>query len=217
MHARRLVPLAAAVATAALAAPSALADSQAVTARISNVFAPPRVAVRPGESVTFTNEGGEHNMVWNDGAPPLPGPRSVPPEQWPAGGAVRRFDRAGKYRYYCELHGDRSADFGMVGYVYVNAAGAVPPTLSSLTAGATRTGVRVGFRASRGGTARATFFRRAGARYVRQWIATIPARQGANSRRLARAQAAGSYRVDVVLTDSDRLSSDRVTKTFRVR
>jgi plastocyanin len=217
MYARRLVPLAAAVAVAALAAPSALADSQAVTARIANVFAPARVAVRPGESVTFTNEGGEHNMIWNDGAPALPGPRAVPPDQWPPGGAVRRFDRAGRYRYYCELHGDPAADFGMVGYVYVNAAGAVPPTLSSLTAAATRTGVLVGFRASRAGSARATFFRRVGARYVRQWSAAIPARQGANSRRLTRALAAGSHRVDVVLTDSDRLSSDPRTKTFRVR
>jgi plastocyanin len=216
MNARRLVPLAA-VAVAALAAPSALADSQAVTARIANVFTPPRVAVKPGESVTFTNEGGDHNMIWRDGAPPLPGPRAVPPEQWPAGGSVRRFDRAGKYRYYCELHGDPVSEFGMVGYVYVNAAGALPPTLSSLTATATRTGVRVGFRASRAGSARATFFRRVGARYVRQWIATLPARQGANSRRVARTLAAGSYRVDVVLTDADRLSSDLRTKTFRVR
>jgi plastocyanin len=217
MQPRRLVPLAAAVAVAALAAPSALADSQAVTARISNVFAPPRVAIRPGESVTFTNEGGEHNMVWNDGAPPLPGPRSVPPDQWPAGGAVRRFDRAGRYRYYCELHGDPTSAVGMVGYVYVNAAGAVPPTLSSLTAAATRTGVTLGFRASRAGSARATFYRRVGARYVRQWSATIPARPGANSRRVVRALATGSYRVDVVLTDSDRLSSDPRTRTFTVR
>jgi len=217
MYARRSALFAATVAVAALAAPSALAESQAVTARIANEFAPARVAVRPGESVTFTNEGGEHNMVWNDGAPPLPGPRAVPPDQWPAGGAVRRFDRAGRYRYYCELHGDPTSEVGMVGYVYVNAAGAVPPTLSSLTAAATRTGVRIGFRASRGGSARATFFRRVGARYVRQWSAAIPARQGANSRRLARALVAGSYRVDVVLTDSDRLSSDPRTRTFGVR
>jgi len=128
MYARRSALFAATVAVAALAAPSALAESQAVTARIANEFAPARVAVRPGESVTFTNEGGEHNMVWNDGAPPLPGPRAVPPDQWPAGGAVRRFDRAGRYRYYCELHGDPTSEVGMVGYVYVNAAGAVPPT-----------------------------------------------------------------------------------------
>lgn len=216
MRTRRLIPPAA-VAAAALVAPSALADSQAVRARIANEFSPVRVAVKPGESVTFTNEGGEHNMVWSDGAPAQPGPRSVAPEQWPAGGVVRRFDRAGKYRYYCDLHGDSTSDFGMYGYVYVNPAGALPPTLGPLTAVATRTGVRVGFRASRGGQARATFFVRSGARWVRQWSATIAARQGANSRRLARMLAAGSYRVDVVLTDANRLSSDASTKTFRVQ
>jgi plastocyanin len=216
MH-RRLLPLAALTAAAvALLAPLALADNQSVVARNANVFAPAKVAVKPGESVTFTNEGGEHNMVWNDGTPAQP-PTAVTPDQWPAGGITRTFTRVGKVRYYCALHGDRTADFGMVGYVYVNPPGLLPPTLSGLTATATRTGVRVRFRSSRAGRAKATFFRRVGRTFRRQWASTFSARQGLTNRRIARTLAMGSYRVEVVVTDANRLASDKRTKTFRVR
>ena len=207
--------LAAALVALAAAAPPAAAAPQTVRATFSNVFSPSRVAVKPLEKVTFVNDGGQHNVVWNDnGVPPSP-PDSIDPP-WPAE-VSRTFNRNGRYRYYCALHAGPTGDFGMVGYVYVNAAGALPPTLSALTASATRTGVRVGFRASAAGRARATFFRRRGGVYVRQWASTLTARRGLNSRRVARALAVGSYRVDVVLTDARGLRSEKRTRTFRVR
>ena len=206
----------AALAAAALATP-ALADNQSVVAKVDNVFAPRNVALKPGETVTVTNEGGDHNVVWNDGGAPKQPVNAVPPDQWPAGGVTRTFTRTGKFRFYCEEHASADDDFGMVGYVYVNAAGVLPPTLSALTASATRTGVRVGFRASRAGTAKATFFRKAGRRFVRRWASTIRARQGANSKRIAQTLTPGTYRVDVVLTDANGLKSGKRTKTFTVR
>lgn len=217
MRARRTVLLAAAAAAVSLATPVALADNQAVTARVDNTFAPARVALKPGETVTIANQGGDHNVVWNDGGvPPMPS-SAGPPDRWPAGGATRTFTQAGKYRYYCELHAAPSGDFGMVGYVYVNAAGVLPPVVSALTAAGTRTGVRIGFRASRAGTARATFFRRVGRRFVRRWASAFAARRGSNSRRIATRLAAGTYRVELVLSDADALRSDKRTKTFTIR
>jgi plastocyanin len=216
MH-RRLLPLAALTAAAAvLVAPLALADNQSVVAKLDNTFAPAKVAVKPGETVTFTNAGGDHNVVWNDGTPSQP-PTAVAPDQWPAGGVSRTFTRSGRFRYYCELHGDRSVDLGMVGYVYVNAPGLLPPTLSGLAASGTRTGVRVRFRSSRAGRTKATFFRRVGRTFRRRWASTFAARQGQTSKRIARALTPGTYRVEVVVTDANRLASDKRTKTFTVR
>src|SRR5215218_8729686 len=63
---------------AALTAPGALADNPAVVAKTNNTFVAKEVAVKPGEIVTFTNEGREHNVVWEDGTPPQP-PTAVAP------------------------------------------------------------------------------------------------------------------------------------------
>jgi plastocyanin len=216
MHRRLLCLAALTAAAAALGAPLALADNQSVVARIDNVFAPAKVAVKPGETVTFTNSGGDHNVVWNDGAPSQP-PTAVAPDQWPAGGVARTFSRSGRFRYYCELHGDRTIDLGMVGYVYVNPAGLLPPTVSALSASGTRTGVRIKFRSSRAGRAKATFFRRVGRTFRRRWVSTFAAGQGQTNRRIARTLTAGTYRVEVVVTDANRLASDKRTKTFTVR
>ncbi len=209
--------LATATAAVALAAPTALAADRSVVARTDNTFSPRSVAVKPGEKVTVTNQGGDHNVVWNDGgAPPQPA-SAVPPDEWPAGGVSRTFTRPGKYRYYCEAHAAPTGDFGMVGYVYVNAAGVLPPTIGGLTAAGTRTGVRLRFRSSRAGTARASFLRRAGRRFVRRGSATFPARRGANSKRVARRLAPGTYRVELVVTDASGLRSNKRTRTFAVR
>jgi plastocyanin len=216
MRARRLSVLTAVAFLLASAAPAALAEPQRVVAGIDNQFSPREVAIRPGESVTFTNQGGDHNMVWNDGAPAQP-PTSVPPQQWPAEGLSRTFTRPGRYRYYCDAHGDRNDDFGMTGYVNVNAKGVLPPTLSGLTATAARAGVMVGFRASRAGRLKATLMRRSGRRFVRHRTATLVARAGANSQRIAATLAPGAYRLEAVLTDADGVSSQLRTKTFSVR
>jgi plastocyanin len=203
-----------------LAAPAALAADQAVTATSANTFSPFRVAVKPGEKVTYSNAGGDHNVVWNDGAVPDMPSDAVPPEQWPPpGGVSRTFTRNGTFRYYCEIHGSASGDFGMVGYVHVNAVGQVPPVVSGLTASGSRAGARLRFRSSRAGRATATFFRRTRGRFVRFGAASFAAKSGANSKLVSRAGrrlAPGSYRVDLVVVDAARLRSDKRSRTLRI-
>jgi plastocyanin len=216
MSVRRLIPLAALAALAgAIAAPLALADNQAVVATIDNRFVAKSVAVKPGETVTFTNQGGDHNVVWDDGREPAEPPTAVPPQQWTSQ-VARTFARAGTYRYFCVLHGSRGG-FGMAGVVYVNAAGVLPPVVSGLTASATRRSVSLAFRSTRAGQARATFFRRSGRRFVRSWAATLAARRGRTSRRINRMQARGSYRVEVVVTDAAGVRSEKRSRTFTIR
>jgi plastocyanin len=84
-------------------------------------FSPARVAVRPGESVMWTNPGTiePHNVVFFDGFAEPPKPQSDP---WKA---TRTFTAPGKYAYYCDQHGQ-----AMSGVVYVNDAGALPPLVS---------------------------------------------------------------------------------------
>ena len=199
-----------------LVAPGALADNASVGTTSEDLWTPAKVAVKPGETVTFTNNGGEHNVVWNDGkVPPTPA-ESVEPSQWPAGGVTRTFDRAGKFRYYCALHGDASSDFGMVGYVYVNSAGLLPPTVKSLRASATRTKATLKFRASRAGKAKAHFYKRSKGAFRTRGSKTFSVASGAVNRKVTKTFTAGSWRVDVVLTDANGLKSDKVSKTFHV-
>jgi plastocyanin len=101
----------------------ALAADQSVKATVFSQFDPENVAVKPGEKVTFSNEGGKHNVVWDDGQePPEPATPEFPNEGWTAD---RTFASEGTYRYYCAEHG-APGGIGMSGVVYVNAAGTVP-------------------------------------------------------------------------------------------
>jgi plastocyanin len=201
---------------ALLVAPAAVAESQSVGTTSDDFWTPAKVAVKPGETVTFTNSGGEHNVVWNDGkVPPTPS-ESVEPSQWPSGGVTRTFDRAGKFRYYCELHGDATEDFGMVGYVYVNAAGLLPPTVTRLRASATASRATLKFHASRAGKAKAHFYRKSKGKFRSRGSKTISVAKGNVTKHVTKAFASGSWRVDVVLTDANKLRSEKVSKTFHV-
>jgi plastocyanin len=201
------------------AASSAVADNKTVDATVNDVFSPAKTAVKPGETVTFTNSGGEHNVIWNDGKePPEPSADAVDASRWPpVGGVARTFPNSGKYRYYCVAHGDRNVDFGMVGYVYVNPVGAIPPAVTGLTASATRTKATLKFRSTRAGNAKATFFRKSGRRFVRSGSSSFSARLGLTTKTVKRAFAKGSWRVDIVVTDANKLASDKRSKTFTVR
>jgi plastocyanin len=216
MRTSRLLLAALAATAALLAAPAALADNQSVTTTADDTYSPKLVAVKPGETVTWTNSVGEHNVVWNDNAVPPQPPESVEPSLWPPGGVSRTFGKPGKYRYYCALHGDRNSDLGMTGYVYVNTAGLLPPAVTGLTASATTTKAKLKFRSSRAGKAKATFFRKSGRKFLRSGASTFSARKGLTTRVVTRAFAKGRWRVDVVVTDSNRLASDKRTKTFTV-
>ena len=88
---------------------------KAVTATSSNRFQPAGVTVIPGETVTWTNGGGTHDVVFEDGYPPMD-PSSMP---WTF---MRTFQTPDVYPYYCSVHRAE----GMVGTVTVEAA-APPP------------------------------------------------------------------------------------------
>jgi plastocyanin len=99
-----------------LASP-ALAANRTVNAE-DNQFVLPRVGVKPGESVTWTNTGnGAHNVAFDDGSFISPSPPSLGP--WTTS---RTFDSAGSYRYYCQVHGGPGGQ-AMSGIVDVNLAG----------------------------------------------------------------------------------------------
>ena len=132
---RRLLLVPVALAGAALAVVPALGQSTVtVHATSSNTFAPAAVGVKPGDTVRWVNDGGFHNVHFEDGSFNQP-PQSSPPEAWPGGEVTRKFDQPGEYRYYCDAH----ASIGMKGTVYVNDQGTVPPTATDPTTQPTTT------------------------------------------------------------------------------
>src|SRR4051794_11331609 len=111
-------------------ASSARADSQQVLV-VDNDFVAARIAVKPGESATwsFTSGLAAHNVSFEDGMFTSPAAPAFP--MWTA---MRTFTTDGIYRYYCQVHGG-AGGVGMSGIVYVNATGTVPPLppIASLT------------------------------------------------------------------------------------
>jgi plastocyanin len=110
--------------------PGAVAADQSVTATASSRFQPGTVTVNQGESVTWNNAGGLHNVHFDDNS--FVEPPSVSFAAWTVS---RTFSAPGSFRYYCEAHG-RPGGAGMAGTVNVVAAGAGPGG-----PGATGTGV----------------------------------------------------------------------------
>jgi plastocyanin len=103
-----------------VAATPARAANQTVTATSSNDFVPAAVTVLQGESVTWNNGGGFHNVLFDDNSfdmPPDPDPSS-----WTV---ARSFNTPGTFRYYCEAHGGPNGS-GMSGTVTVQAPGTTP-------------------------------------------------------------------------------------------
>ena len=98
----------------------AQAANQPVAA-ISNVFVPADVTVQQGDTVTWSNHGGTHNVRFDDGSFEMPADPATT-----AWSVSRSFDAAGVFRYYCEEHGTPNGG-GMSGAVNVQAAGAPPP------------------------------------------------------------------------------------------
>jgi plastocyanin len=114
---RRPPPLAVLLAAAlaaglGLAVLPALAADQTVSATSSNDFTPAAVTIEVGDTVTWSNTGGEHNVSFDDGSFDQP----VDPDDssW---SVERTFSTPGVFSYVCEEHP------GMTGTVTVNAAG----------------------------------------------------------------------------------------------
>jgi plastocyanin len=100
------------------------------------VFTPSQLTIAVGDTVTFTNGGGLHNVVSNDAG----GFRCATSCTGNGGNASTAnwvasvtFNTAGTINYFCEVHG--GAGLGMAGSITVQGA----PTPTPLTAGYTGT------------------------------------------------------------------------------
>jgi plastocyanin len=82
-------------------------------------FSPEAITVAQGDSVTWTNGGGVHDVTFEDGLFQQPSPPNA--TIWTVS---RTFDSPGTYLYYCSVH----RSIGMTGSVVVSAAA---PTGSS--------------------------------------------------------------------------------------
>ena len=95
----------------AAAAPAATVT---VTANNFNLFTPKHVAINVGDTVTWNNTSGFHNVHFDDGSFVMPAsPASAP---WTVSNT---FSTVGTYKYYCEVHGGPNGT-GMSGTVAVN-------------------------------------------------------------------------------------------------
>lgn len=83
---------------------------------------PPLVSLTAGETVTWRNAGGTHNVKFTDGSYEQP---EVPSEAWEVS---RTFATAGTYDYVCAAHP------GMQGRVVVEAAATTTTTTQTTTA-----------------------------------------------------------------------------------
>jgi plastocyanin len=90
---------------------------------IPDHFSPAVVRIAPGESVTFVNDAGIHNVRFQDGLFTSPGTPMLP-AGWPSPPAKRTFAQAGNYSFLCDMHGA----LGMTGTVMVGSPTTDPNT-----------------------------------------------------------------------------------------
>jgi plastocyanin len=117
-HALRAIAIA--VAFALTTAPSLAAD-QTVQATPTSTFSPRTVTINVGDTVTWNNGGGTHNVKFDDGS--FEEPSSPSFSSWSVN---RTFNSAGEFRYFCEQHGAAGGS-GMSGTVIVQGAEQPPP------------------------------------------------------------------------------------------
>jgi plastocyanin len=79
-------------------------------------FSPVNVPISQGDTVTWTNMGGTHNVRFDDGGFEMPAAPSA--TAWMV---TRPFDATGTFTYYCELHGGPNGS--MEGTVTVTSSG----------------------------------------------------------------------------------------------
>jgi plastocyanin len=111
---RRFLLLSTALAVA-LSAPASAAD-QTVDATSSNTFTPSSVTIAVNDKVTWRNQGGIHNVVFDDGSFMEPSQPSF--SMWTVD---RTFTAPGTFRYHCGQHGT-----AMTGTVVVQGGSAQP-------------------------------------------------------------------------------------------
>jgi plastocyanin len=81
-----------------------------------NAFVPASVTVNQGDTVTWQNDGGLHNVHFDNGSFDMP--MEPLASTWTVSNVLAQ---PGSYQYYCELHGGPGGN-GMAGTVVVNAA-----------------------------------------------------------------------------------------------
>jgi len=99
--------------------PAAAANHQVTVG--NNFFSPANLTIQPGDSVTWTNTAGVHNVAASNGSFRCAdgcedqGGDGTPDSGW---SFTRTFPSAGTVNYYCQVHGS-AAGFGMAGKVVV--------------------------------------------------------------------------------------------------
>ena len=106
---------------ALLAAAPALAANQTVSATPGLQFTPSTVVINQGDTVTWNNAGGLHNVHFDDNSYDMPATPSTA-----AWSVNRTFTAPGMFRYYCEVHGGPNGS-GMSGVVWVDGPGYARP------------------------------------------------------------------------------------------
>lgn len=102
-------------------AASARSANQTVTANSSLQFSPSSVVIDQGDTVTWNNSGGLHNVHFDDNSYIMPASPSTA-----AWSVNRTFTSPGMFRYYCQVHGSPNGG-GMSGIVWVNGPGYARP------------------------------------------------------------------------------------------
>jgi plastocyanin len=195
---------------ALMAVPASAAD-QSVTANPDNTFSPDHVTIDVGDTVTWTNGGGFHNVKFNDGS--FEQPANADPSAWTV---ERTFDKPGSFAYMCEFHGA-----SMSGHVEVRDASGNVPKPPGLTvtargqrlAGVLKRGVRARTRCENGcdATLRASLDPRTAKRFgFKRRRTTI----GTASRSLDAGSAAD---IGVKLTDRAKRRLRGADRAFKVR
>jgi len=130
----RWPPLVALVGFAVAVVP-ALASNQSVDAGPGIQFSSATVTVNAGESVTWTNKGGNHSVVFDDpSVKPFSGNNNNGAPDTSAWTATGTFPNAGTFAYRCGFHTS-----SMFGTVVVNGAGGSTGTTTTTTTTPTTT------------------------------------------------------------------------------
>jgi plastocyanin len=208
---RKLVLLGVAGAALAAAGPATAAEFN-VAATNSNTFTPKTLTIAPGDTVVWTNQGGNHNVKFDDGSFEQP---SQPQPVWTSR-VSRTFSSSGSFTYFCEAHSS-GGGYGMAGTIVVQQSGGgggggpptdtQAPTITRLGLGGRGHTLSGALYASEAGRATLTFERRVRGRYrrVRQLARSV--RAGRNPFRLRRTSRGrllprGRYRLSVRVRDA---------------
>ncbi len=205
----------------ALALPASTSAATVDVGAANFSFTPATVTIVPGDTVKWTNNGGGHNVHFEDGQFDQP---MDPSPVWPDP-VQRTFPTAGRFAYHCEQH----KDSGMTGVVTVKAPDGTtppptltpPPTVKTLKlAHAKRGAIKVKLRSSAAATARVTLARRSRGRYRK--VKALKRKLGDKTvtvtfrRRGGKPLKPGRYRVTVKLTDSSGNSGPAKSKKIRL-